>query len=257
MSILLKSVEEFEILKVGGERHARILRELRDMVAPGMSTFELEQYAQKRIKEYGDAASFHHYKPEGAKRPYPAALCVSINEEIVHGIPNEDPKILKDGDIVSIDLGLTHEGLITDAALTVAVGNVTVIEKELIRATREALDAGIMQAKGGNTIGDIGFAIESVAKKYGFALAEGLSGHGVGYDVHEDPYVPNSGKQGKGEKLVPGMVIAIEPMLVLGKGDIVLAKDGYTFKTKDGKKSTHFEHTVGITEGDPIVFTRL
>jgi methionyl aminopeptidase len=256
MPITLKSEEEIEILKVGGHRHGQILQELSKMVRSGISTFELEQYALERIKEFGDTPSFLHYKPEGAKRKYPAALCVSLNDEIVHGIPNEEPRVLKNGDIVSLDLGLTHQGLITDSAVTLFVGLVSKEEQKLIEATREALKAGIKEARGGNTIGDIGFAIETVAKKYDFNIAEGLSGHGVGYEVHEDPYVPNTGQKGKGEKLIPGMVIAIEPMLVMGSGEIVLAKDGYTFKTKDGKKSAHFEHTIVITEGGPIVLTK-
>jgi len=255
MAITIKSEKDIEILKEGGKRHATILSELRTMAKAGISTFELNEYAVKRIKEYGDAPAFLHYKPAGAKRPYPAALCVSVNEEIVHGIPNEDPKILKEGDIVSLDLGLTHDGLITDSAMSVGIGKISDDEKKLIKATEEALYAGITEACGGNAIGDIGFAIMSVAKKYGFALAEGLSGHGVGYDVHEDPYVPNSGRKGEGEKLVSGMVIAIEPMLVLGGGEIVLSKDGYTFKTRDGKKSAHFEHTILITDRKPIILT--
>ena len=253
--ITRKTPSEIELLKEGGKHHALILRELVNTVAPGVSTNELEDLARKLLKEHGDSAAFLRYKPEGAKRPYPAALCVSINEEIVHGIPNEDPKILKEGDVVTLDLGLTHKGLITDSAITVGVGTISVEERRLIEGTKEALYAGIKEARGGGYIGDIGFAIENVAKHLNLALAEGLSGHGVGYEVHEDPYVPNSGRKGTGEKLVSGMVIAIEPMLVLGKGDIVLAKDGYTFKTKDGKKSAHFEHTIVITDGDPIILT--
>ncbi len=254
--ITIKSEKDIEILKEGGKRHAAILSELQTMAKVGVSTFELNSYAHTRIKEMGDVPAFLHYKPVGAKRPYPAALCVSVNDQIVHGIPNEEPQILKDGDVVSLDLGLTHKGLITDAAISIGIGKNTDEEKKLIKSTEEALLAGIKEAKGGGTVGDIGFAIMNVAKKYGFALAEGLSGHGVGYEVHEDPYVPNTGRKGEGEKLVPGMVIAIEPMLVLGSGEIMLSKDGYTFKTSDGKKSAHFEHTVLITEGKPVVLTK-
>jgi methionyl aminopeptidase len=220
-----------------------------------VSTFALNDFAMKELKKGGDVASFLNYKPEGAKRPYPAALCVSVNEEIVHGIPNENPKILKEGDIVTLDLGLTHHGLITDSAITVGVGNISAEDRHLISATEEALRRGIDAARGGNTIGDIGFVIEQYAKQEGFVVAEGLAGHGVGYEVHEDPYVPNTGKPGAGEKLVPGMVIAIEPMLMRGSGAIVLDKDGYTFKTKNGSRSAHAEHTILITEDKAIVLT--
>lgn len=255
--ITIKSENDIKILKEGGKRHALILASLVEKVAPKVSSFELNEFAYSLIKESGDAPAFLHYKPEGARRPYPAALCVSINEEIVHGIPNETPKILEEGDIVSLDLGLVHEGLITDAAITVPVGRVDPEDSRLITATRESLSAGIIAARGGNTIGDIGFAIESVAKKYGFNLAQGLAGHGVGYEVHEDPYVPNSGRPGDGPKLKPGMVIAIEPMLVRGKGDIVLEKDGYTFRTKDRSRAAHCEHTVLITTDSPVILTQL
>jgi len=253
--IHIKTAEDIVILKEGGRRHKEILELLRPRVLSGVSTFELNDFAMKEIKKGGDVASFLHYKPAGAKRPYPAALCVSINDEIVHGIPNENPRILKEGDIVTIDLGLTHDGLVTDSAITLGVGKISKEDKRLISATDEALRRGIAMAQGGNTIGDIGYVIEEYAKQEGFVVAEGLSGHGVGYEVHEDPYVPNSGKLGEGDELVPGMVIAIEPMLMTESGAIVLDKDGYTFKTKNGSRSAHAEHTILITEGAPIVLT--
>ncbi len=253
--ITYKTPEEIEILKEGGRRHADILQKISQKIAPGVTAKELNEYAHVLIREYGDAPAFLHYTPEGAKRPYPAALCVSVNDEIVHGIPNEEEKVLKQGDVVSIDLGLIHRGLITDSAVTLPVGVVSETHMNLIRATEEALYAGIAEAKGGNRIGDIGFAVQSVAKKRGFALAEGLSGHGVGYAVHEDPFVPNTGKQGKGELLKPGMVIAIEPMLVTGLPHIVLDKDGYTYRTADKGVSAHAEHTIVITDNEPIILT--
>lgn len=255
--ISIKNKKEIEILREGGRRHAQILKEIRDMVAPGVSTADLNEFASKKIEEFGDRAAFLNYKPKDAKRPYPAALCVSINDEIVHGIPNEKNRILKDGDIVGLDLGLIHKSLITDAAITVGVGKIREIDKKLIKATREALEAGIKSAKGGNAIGDIGFAIEIVAKKYDLRIAQGLSGHGVGYKVHEDPYVPNTGRSGEGEKLSAGMVIAIEPMFVVGSGEIILDKDGYTYKTKDGSNAAHFEHTITVTPGEPIILTKI
>lgn len=250
-----KTKEEILILREGGRRHAEILNLLKARVTPGVSTLALNEYAEKLLKESGDSPAFLNYTPDGARRPYPAALCVSINDEIVHGIPNENPKILKEGDIVTLDLGVVHKDLITDMAITIGVGKISKEDRELIVATEEALFAGIQASQGGSTIGDIGFAIEAVAKKYGLSLAEGLAGHGVGYSVHEDPYVPNAGRPGEGPKLVPGMVIAIEPMLVLGKGAIKLDKDGYTYKTKDGKKAAHAEKTIAITEGAPIILT--
>lgn len=254
--ITFKNKKEIEVLKEGGKRHSFILKELAKEVKVGVSTLTLDEMAEKLIAEEGDTAAFLDYQPDGARRPYPASLCVSVNDEIVHGIPNEKPKILKEGDIVTLDLGLIHKGLITDSAITVPVGKISAEDKKLLQATKEALEAGINSARGGNHIGDIGFAVEAVAKKYGFVVAEGLAGHGVGYEVHEDPYVPNTGNVGEGELLKPGMVLAIEPMLMPENGKIVLDKDGYTFKTKTGKNSAHFEHTIVITEGAPIVLTK-
>jgi len=255
--ITIKTSEEIEILRAGGRRHAEILNELAKRAIAGVSTNELNTWAIGLLDEGGDYPAFLGYTPDGAKRSYPAALCVSINDEIVHGIPNENPRILKEGDVVSLDLGLSHKGMITDSAMTLGVGKISPEEKRLIKATREALGAGILAARAGNSVGDIGFAIENVAKKYGLKSAEGLSGHGVGYEVHEDPYVPNAGMPGSGPKLKAGMVLAIEPMFVLGKGDIVLSKDGYTYHTKDGQKAAHFEHTIAITNGAPIILTAL
>lgn len=254
--INIKTKEEIEILREGGKRHAYILAELAKKVEPGISTQILEDYALKLIKEGGDSAAFLNYTPRGAKRPYPAALCVSVNNEIVHGIPNEDPLVLQEGDVVSLDLGLVHQGLITDSAITVSVGEVSEENYKLIEHCKEALYLGIKAAKGGGHVGDIGHAIESFVRPLGYGLSEGLAGHGVGYKVHEDPFVPNEGRKGGGELLKPGMVIAIEPMLTLGTDRIVLAKDGYTYKTADGSNAAHFEHTIAITDGDPIILTK-
>ena len=253
--IKLKSKEEIEIMREGGKRHAEILRELAKLCEPGTSTLILEEEAIRMIKEGGDKSAFLGYTPSGAKRPYPAALCVSINDEIVHGIPNEAERIIRDGDLVSIDLGLVHKGLITDAAITVAVGATDDEARKLLDITRRALEAGIREAKPGNTVGDIGQAVSEIVDETKFSLAEDLAGHGVGYKVHEDPFVPNFGVSGDGEKLVPGMVIAIEPMVNTGKAGIKLSKDGYTIKTKDGSRSAHFEHTVAITEKGNIILT--
>ncbi len=254
--IRLKTKEEIEIMKEGGKRHAFILATLAQMVRPGISTQALEDRAREMITEGGDSASFLNYTPKGARRPYPAALCVSINDSIVHGIPNEESVVLEEGDVVTLDLGLTHEGLITDSAITVPVGDVGDRERKLIAHCHEALMIGIKAARGGGHVGDIGHAIESFVRPLGYGIAEGLAGHGVGYMVHEDPFVPNEGRKGGGELLRPGMVIAIEPMLTLGTSRTILARDGYTYKTADGSTSAHAEHTIAITDGDPIILTK-
>lgn len=253
---LIKTDNEIEKLREGGRRHAFILREVAKAVKPGVSTKELDDLAYRLITEGGDKPSFLNYTPHGADRPFPASTCISVNEDIIHGIPNEEPRILKEGDIVGLDIGLIHKGMFTDSAVTVAVGKVSETNAKLLEATKEALKRGIAAAQGGNRIGDIGYAIEQYAKKTGFKLAEDLCGHGVGYSVHEDPYVPNTGKRGTGMVLKPGMVIAIEPMLNEGTGKIVLRDDGYTYRTADNKMSAHFEHTILITEKDPEILTQ-
>jgi len=251
----LKTKEEIAIMREGGQRHAQILHALAGMVKPGVSTLFLEEEAQRLIREGGDKPAFLGYKPQGARRAFPAALCLSINEEIVHGIPNEKERIIQEGDIVSVDLGLIHKGLITDSAITVGAGAVSDEDGKLMKYTKLALEKGIEAAKPGNTIGDIGYAINLVARETPFSLAEDLVGHGVGYKVHEEPLVPNMGERGKGMKLVPGMVLAIEPMLNVGKGAIKSTGDGYTIVTRDGSRSAHFEHTIAITEKGNIVLT--
>ncbi|MBX4195926.1 type I methionyl aminopeptidase [Candidatus Parcubacteria bacterium] len=253
--INLKTKDEIQTMHEGGRRHAEILRALSEMVAPGVSTLILEEEAQRLIKAHGDKPAFLNYSPAGASRPFPAALCVSINEEIVHGIPNEKERILNQGDVVSLDLGLIHKGLITDSAVTVPVGAVDDESRKLLDVAKRALDAGIRAAKPGNYTGDIGAAICKVVGGTGFSLAEDLAGHGVGYSVHEDPYVPNVGVAGEGDELVPGMVIAIEPMVNVGGSEISDTDDGYTIVTADGLRSAHFEHTVAITEKGNIILT--
>jgi methionyl aminopeptidase len=254
--ITIKTPEEIERLKEGGKHLAAILHELTKLVAPGVSTMAFEDKARDMLSDFRDDASFMGYTPYGAPRPYPASVCVSINDEIVHGIPNENPRNLVEGDIVTLDMGVVHDGLFVDGAVTIAVGKVSEEVKKLMQATKESLQAGIDAARAGNTVGHIGAAVEAVAEQYGFALAEDLCGHGVGYGVHEEPFVPNFGKPGEGPKLKPGMVLAIEPMLTLGKGAIKLDSDGYTYRTQDGSLAAHYEHTVIITDGDPIVVTK-
>ena len=254
--ITIKTPEEIEILKEGGKRTAFILSELAKKAIAGVSTNDLEVLSRKLIKEGGDVPVLLNYTPRGAKRPYPASICVSVNDEIVHGIPNEDPYVLQDGDLVSLDLTLGHKKLITDSAVTVAVGNVTKEEQKMMEHCKEALFLGIKAAVVGGHVGDIGYAIESFVKPLGYGLCEGLAGHGVGYKVHEEPFVPNEGKRGHGELLKPGMVIAIEPMITLGTNEIILSLDDYTYITADGSKACHFEHTVVISEDGPIILTK-
>lgn len=255
MSVIIKTPKEIEIIREGGKILAKILAKTAKKVIPGISTYELDQYAYKLIKEEGGIPAFLNYKPEGALEAFPATICISVNNEIVHGIPNKH-KILKEGDIVSLDLGLKYKGLFTDHAITVPVGNISTKDQLLINDTKKALEIGIWAAHGGATVGDIGHAIESfVNRKYG--IVRELAGHGVGVKIHEDPYIPNYGKAGKGQKLIPGMIIAIEPMLNIGSDYIVNANDNWTIKTADGTRSAHFEHTILITEGDAEILTTL
>ncbi len=256
MAIKIKTKEDIEKLREGGKRHAFILRELSKMVAPGVSTKTIDDEAARLITEGGDKAAFLNYKPYGAKRPFPASICVSVNDAVVHGIPNEEPYILKEGDIVTLDLGLVHKGMITDMAVTLPVGKIDAAATALLHATKHALTLAVQAAKGGNTTGHIGEAVEAYIAPLGLGIVQELAGHGVGYKVHEDPYVPNYGVAGEGHKLVPGMVIAIEPIINEGTEKIFLDKDGYTYRTKDGKRSAHFEHTVVITENGCEVLTQ-
>lgn len=258
MAVTIKTKEEIEVLREGGKRLAFILQEVASAVKVGVSTIELNNLAQKLVEEGGDKSAFLNFKPAGMKRPYPASICVSINDAIVHGIPNENPQIIKDGDIVSLDMGLNHGGLFTDAALTVGVGEVDEAGKKLIEATKQALYEGIKVIKEGKHIRDISYAIERFVRPKHLGIVEELCGHGVGYKVHEDPYVPNYCLESKGEKLKAGMVLALEPMLNEGSKHIVLDEtDGYTYRTEDGKRSAHFEHTIVVTHDGAEILTQL
>lgn len=251
----IKTKEEIDILREAGKVHALILQTLQEAVQPGVSAMELDTLARTMLEEHGMRPAFYNYTSEGVSYPYPAALCVSVNDEVVHGIPLEDI-ILEDGDIVSLDLGVEHKNLITDSAITVPVGSVSEKVEALLKVTKKALEKGIEAAQPGNTAGDIGHAIESFVKPHGYGIVKILAGHGVGYSVHEDPYIPNYGKPGTGEKLIPGMVIAIEPMLTLGSDEVAVTEDEYTYVTYDGSLSAHFEHTVAITEQGPVILTK-
>ncbi len=222
----------------------------------GVSTKTLDDLAEKLIREGGDEPAFLGYSPERAMRPYPATLCLSINDEVVHGIPNESPRTLKKGDVVALDLGLIHKGFVSDSAVTLSIGEADDDVKRLLDVTRHSLEAGILAARPGNHVGDISHAIESAFTGSGFSLVKVLGGHGVGNHVHEEPWISNVGHPGTGEELVEGMVLALEPIANMGKGAVVLAPDGYTYRTKDGSKSAHFEHTILIEKNGARVLTR-
>ncbi len=243
-------------MREGGRRLAEVLHKVKIKVRPGISTKELDDYAFKLVKEIGDKPAFLDYRAEGAGRPYPASLCVSVNDEVVHGIPKTE-KILKEGDIVSLDFGIEHRGLFTDMAVTVPVGIISPAKEKLLRVTEEALYIGIRAAAAGKRVGDIGYAIETFIRPYKYGIVDVLSGHGVGRKLHEDPYVPNFGRKGAGELLEPGMTIAIEPMLNMGGKSVIFDDDEWTFRTADGKPSAHFEHTILITPGEPEILTKI
>lgn len=251
----IKNDKERADLIEGGKRLAAVLEALRAKVAPGVTAEELDDLAEQMIRDGGDEPCFLGYTPEGANRPYPATLCVSINDEVVHGIPNESKKVLKEGDIVGLDIGLTHNGIVVDAAITAPVGEVDEQTKKLLRATEEALTAGIAKAVPGNRVGDISNAIQKEIEDVGFKVVKELGGHGVGDAVHEEPFIPNFGHAGTGPELVEGMVLALEPISTAGKASVILDADGYTFRTKDGSRSAHFEHTILIEKDGARIIT--
>lgn len=255
MSITIKTPEDIEILRESGRRLARVMDTVSRAVAPGMSTEVFDRMFDELIRNGGDTPALLNYTPQGARRPFPASVCVSVNTEVVHGIPNENPRVLKEGDLISFDCCLEHRGMITDMALTVGVGDVDANAERLMRATKEGLRRGIASAKARRHLGDIGAAIDAVARKYGYGNVRDFGGHGVGYAVHEEPHVMNMGKPGTGAELVPGMVLALEPMFTEGEGRVTVMPDGYTVVTKDDSRSAHFEHTILITEDKPEILT--
>ncbi len=255
--MIAKTQEEIEILRESGRRLARHVRILSEMVAPGMTGHQLEQKAREMVEAEGDTMAFADY-PSGKKgEKFPGGLCFSVNDVIVHAPAAGDDRPIEEGDVVCLDFGVKHRGLITDHAVTVIAGKALNADDErLVRGTFEALRLGIAQAKVGNTTGDIGYAVERFAKKEGFGFPKNLSGHGVGKEVHEAPYVPNFGAPGSGDKLVEGLVIAIEPMFTLGSGDLYVDKDNFSYRTKDGSRAAHAEHTVIVTKDGPEVLTK-
>lgn len=248
--------EQREALKEAGARLGRILDEVATLVAPGVTTDVLNTRALELIRSGEDEPAFLDYTPDGAVRPYPAALCVSVNDEVVHGIPNEAPRTLIEGDIVSLDLGLTHKGYVVDSALTVPVGRVDEKSTQLMEATARSLEEAIAAARVGGRIGDISHATEKAFKGTGFSVVRVLGGHGVGNSVHEEPWISNVGVPGTGPEIEDGMVLALEPIANMGKASVILAPDGYTYRTKDGSRSAHFEHTILIEKNGTSVLTR-
>ena len=249
----IKTEDEIKLLREGGKRLATIMSQLKEAAVVGISTKELNDLAEKLIRDEEDEPSILNYQPDGASYPFPASVCISLNDEIVHGIP--DDRKLKTGDIVSLDFCLTHKGLVTDSAITVAVGEVDEKIKKLMEVTKKALDAGIKIACAGKTLGDIGHAIESCARPHGYGVVRELGGHGVGHSVHEPPFIQNYGKRGEGMLLESGMVLALEPMFTLGSPKVEVKEDGYTIVSRDHSLSAHFEHTIAITKNGCKVLT--
>lgn len=255
--MIVKNQEQIEILREGGRRLAKHLRTLAKMVKPGVTARELEDHALAMVAADGDTPAFLHYRSRKSDHTYPSALCVSVNDVIVHSPASDNGAVFKDGDVACLDFGIQHRGLFTDHATTLIVGKPKSVDDEmLVRAAFEALQAGIDQARVGNTTGDIGYAVQKVAEKYGLGYPKNLSGHGVGTAVHEEPHVPNYGDPGAGIKLEEGLVIAIEPMFTLGKGELYVDKDGHSYRTKDGSRTSHAEHTVLITKKGPEILTK-
>lgn len=254
--MIVRTEQERENLIEAGRRLGEVLEAVAALVAPGVSTEELERESIRRITEGGDKPAFLDYTPEGARRPYPASLCVSVNDEVVHGIPNEAPRTLKEGDIVALDLGLIHNGIVVDSALTVPVGKVSKEAQGLLEATQNALEAAIAAAVPGARVGDISHATGAAFKGTGYAVVKMLGGHGVGKHVHEEPFIANDGYPGTGPEIVQNMVLALEPIANAGKAGVQLAPDGYTYRTKDGSISAHFEHTILVEEVGALVVTR-
>ena len=245
--VYIKSEEELDYIRRSTDLASRTLGMLAREIKPGVVPLNLDKLAEEFIRDHGGLPAFK------GLYGFPNTLCTSINEQVVHGIPNNKP--LKDGDILSIDCGTSINGYCGDQAFTFAVGEISEEVKKLLQITRECLDLGIEQARSGNRVGDIGFAIQQHAEKNGFGVVRELVGHGFGKNMHEEPEVPNYGKRGKGVKLKPGMTLAIEPMITLGSRYIKQLKDGWTIVTSDGKNSAHFEHDILVQNGEPVILT--
>ena len=247
--IVLKSPEEIEKMAKAGSIVGEVLESIKHMIQTGMTTKEIELFADERIKALGGKSAFKGY------RGYPASICTSVNDEVVHGIPSS--RKLKDGDIISIDLGVYYDGFYGDAAITAPVGKIDSETAALLRITEEALNLGIDHAIEGNRVNDISYAIQSHAERNGLSVVRTFVGHGIGRELHEEPQIPNYGAPGKGPRLKEGMTLAIEPMVNTGTYEVKILGDGWTAVTTDGKKSAHFEHTVLVTSGKPEILTKI
>lgn len=254
VEIKLKTAEEIERMYRGGKILRTVLEEVAGMVKPGITGIELDRVAENKLLAQGAKPAFKNYSPSGEMvDAFPATLCVSVNSAVVHGIPNNQP--LKEGDIVSLDIGCLYDGLYTDTATTVGVGKISPEAKRLIATTKQSLQAGIDVIKANITTGEIGASIQKMAEKAGYSVVRELVGHGVGFALHEPPNVPNYGRKGQGMVLPVGAVIAIEPMVNMGKKEVVTANDGWTVLTEDGEYSAHEEVTVAVVEGGARVLT--
>lgn len=247
--IRLRTKAEIEKIRRAGRIVAEVLQDLQRLIVPGITTRELDRYAEAKIRSHGAIPTFKGY------RGFPASICTSINEEVVHGIPSE--RKLREGDIISIDCGATLDGYVGDAAITVIVGDAPEEIKRLVADTQEALYRAIEQARVGNRLYDISYAVQEYAEARGYGVVRDYCGHGVGTEMHEDPQVPNYGKPGTGPKLRPGLVLAIEPMLNLGTYKVEVARDGWTVLTADRQPAAHCERTIAVTEEGPIILTAM
>ncbi len=247
--IILKSQDEIERMAVAGRIVVEVLEEIRNIVAPDVTTLELDKFAESYIKSKGASPAFKGY------RGFPASICTSINEQVVHGIPSSER--LREGDILSIDIGVYYNGFYGDAALTLTVGEVSEDARKLLSVTEKSLYLGIEKAVAGNRLFDISSAIQNQAESEGFSVVRSFVGHGIGRELHEDPQIPNLGRQGEGPMLKEGMTLAIEPMVNAGTWDVEILDDGWTAVTKDKSLSAHFEHTVAITSNGPVILTKI
>lgn len=253
--VTIKSKREIELMREACKVAALTHKEIGEKIHAGMTTYELDQIAEKTMIKYGAVSAEKNYPSGYDDVPnFPAATCISINDEIIHGIPSKK-RIIKDGDIVSVDLVALKNGYNGDAARTFIVGNVSEEAKRLVEITRQAFFEGIKYAKKGNRIGDVSHAIGEFVRQNGYSVVREFQGHGIGREMHEDPGIPNYGKAGKGIRLEPGMTLAIEPMVIQGKPNILELDDGWTIVTEDGSLSAHYENTILITEKEPEILT--
>ncbi len=255
--MIAKTKKEIELLRESGRRLGSHLKELSKMVVPGVIPKDIDLKARELLKADGDQAAFLHYGSGKNGEKFPSVICISVNDVIVHAPGSMIEVPIADGDVVTLDFGVKHKGYYTDHAVTVIAGKADPKDAEMVKAAYEALDAGIAQARVGNTTGDIGEAVETVAKKYGLGFPKNLSGHGVGKQVHEEPHVPNYRDPRFDVPLEEGLVIAIEPMFARGSGILVVDEDGFSYRTKDGSRSAHTEHTVIVTKNGPEIITKV